>query len=115
MKTVSFRVHNDMMCSLANRRDVIFIMFDLLATFDTIDNHAILVRRLHTKLGINVASLELFSFYLNCRTQRVEFGMAMSDPLLVYCGVPQGIVLGPVLFYMRTMPQEDMICHHCST
>ena len=39
-------------------------------------------------------------------------GTAMSDTSPIYCGVPQGSVLGPVLFFMYTMPLEDIIFHH---
>ena len=40
------------------------------------------------------------------------FGMAMSDTSPIYCGVPQGSVMGAVLFCMYTMPLEDTIFHH---
>ena len=90
------------MCSLDERRDAILIMLDLSAAFDTID-HDGLVHRSHTKLGINGTALGWLSSYLNCRTQRAVARTAMSVPRLVFYGVPQRLVLRPILLCIYTM------------
>ena len=42
----------------------------------------------------------------------IAVGTAMSHPSPIYCGIPHGSVLGPVLPCMYTMPMEDIIlCH----
>jgi hypothetical protein len=48
--------------------------------------------------GLHGSSLELLKNYLQNRTQQVEYDDAMSDPLLCKCGMPQGSILGPLLF-----------------
>ena len=103
--------HNDVMCSLDEQRDAIFIMLDLSAAFNT-TGHDILLHRLQTKFGINRTALDWLSSYLNCRTQHAVVWTAMSDPSPIYCGVPRGSVLRPVLFCMYTMPLEDIIFYH---
>ena len=87
-------------------------MLDLSAAFDAID-HDILLHRLCTKLGIS-GTAEWFSSYLNCGTQHVAVGTAMSDTSPIYCGIPQGSVLGTVLFCMYSIPLRKqffvMVC-----
>ena len=81
------------------------MQFSLSSTF----NHDIIVHRLHTRFGINGTALKWFSSGQNCRTIRVIVRTAISDTSPVHCGVPQGSVLGPVLFCMHKMPIEDII------
>ena len=96
-ETAILCVYNDVMCSLDKRPDAVLIMLDLSAAFNTIDND-ILLHRLHTRFGINGTVLNWFSSCLNCRTERVVVGTAMSDTGHVYCDIPQGSVLEPVLY-----------------
>ena len=44
--------------------------------------------------------------------QHVVVWTAMSDKRPIYCGIPQGSLFGPVLIRMYTMPLEDIIFHH---
>ena len=48
--------------------------------------------------GIRGTALKWFSSYLSCKTQFVSIGDAISNPSHIKCGVPQGSVLGPLLF-----------------
>ena len=75
----------------------ILVLFDLRATFDTVD-HAILLRRLETSFGIMDAALAWFSSYLSGRSQRVSVNGETSDCYPLPFGVPQGLRLGPLLF-----------------
>ena len=67
------------------------------ATFDTID-HSILLNRLLVGFGVSVSALAWLQSYLTDRYQCVRVGQASSSPTLCHTGVPQGSVLGPVLF-----------------
>ena len=72
------------------------IFLDLSKAFDTLD-HNILLHKLRY-YGINGKSLELLDSYLKNRFQFVEFQNTNSDYLELKCGVPQGSILGPLLF-----------------
>ena len=72
------------------------IYLDLSKAFDTL-NHSILIHKLKL-YGINSTAIQLFKSYLSNRKQHVEYENDTSDTLLITTGVPQGSVLGPLLF-----------------
>jgi len=75
---------------------VIAIFLDIQKAFDTVD-HNLLLEKLEY-IGIRRISLKLFKSYLTNRTQTVRIGNVYSDVTKTLCGIPQGIVLGPILF-----------------
>ena len=75
----------------------ILALLDLSAAVDTLD-HAILLRPLESTFGISGVALSWFESYLSDRTQSVVADGLMSTPIPLVFGVPQGSVLGPVLF-----------------
>ena len=87
------------------------LLLDLSATFDTID-HQILLSRLETVFGIRSTALQSFQPYLLDRNQCVVVNNSASSSSLVMFGVPQGSVLGPVLFVLYTTPLSDIIANH---
>jgi len=82
--------------ALDNNHYVISLFLDLSKAFDTIDHH-ILLRKMHN-LGIRGVALEYIKSYLTNRFQCVTIDGTSSDLRGVICGVPQGSILGPILF-----------------
>ena len=89
----------------------VLALLDLSAAFDTLD-HAILLRRLESTFGISGLALSWFESYLSDRTQSVVVGSLMSIPIPLVFGVPQGSVLGPVLFTLYSQPLSDVLARH---
>ena len=89
-------------------------LLDLSAAFDTLD-HSILLRRLDYSFGIRGNVLNWFTSYVSQRFQSVIVNGSVSNPRPLLYGVPQGSVLGPVLFTLYSQPLSDVINqHNCS-
>ncbi len=108
VETALLRVQNDMLVSLDKGQSVILILLDLSTAFDTID-HAILLHRLQHRLGISGTVLSWICSYLEGRFQAVCVDGTRSEKVLLKYGVPQGSVLGPILFTLYTLPLGDIV------
>ena len=110
-ETALLKVVNDLLLSLDNGNVSLLALLDLSAAFNTID-HSILLHRLEHDFGVSGTALQWFSSYLTNRSQSVVVNGLLSDPSLISSGVPQGSVLGPVLFVIYTTPLSAVIQTH---
>ena len=104
-------IQDDLFLNMSEGSTTALTLLDLSAAFDTID-HSILFYRLHECYGINGLALSWFESYLSDRTQSVKVGSVLSHPMDLKFGVPQGSVLGPLLFSMYTNPLSSIIQSH---
>ena len=95
--------------ALAKKHSSYCIFLDFAKAFDTV-NHNILLDKLKF-YGVHGKTLDLFDSYLSGRTQVVEVNGHMSDKGVIKHGVPQGSILGPLLFllYINDISQSSDI------
>ena len=103
-ETLLTRLTNDILVSMDKKLCAVLLLLDLSAAFDTVD-HNLLLKILCVEIGLDGTVLAWFSSFLKDRNQRISINGTDSQSLHMPYGVPQGSVLGPVLFniYVRNL------------
>jgi len=105
------RVWSDMLMAADAQEVTLLGMLDLSTAFDCID-HAILLQRLQIAAGSTNVVLEWISSFLLERTQQIVYNGGLSSVQHVLFGVPQGSVLGPLLYVLYTARLFWVVVHH---
>lgn len=108
VETAILRIHNDITMALDRNEATLLILIDISAAFDTIDRE-VLLARMQSHLGVEGLALSWFRSYLTNRTQTVKIGAATSERSTLHFGVPQGSVLGPILFTSYMYPLGNLL------
>ena len=98
-ETLLVRMTNDIRIAMQAGNIVIVILLDLSSAFDTID-YTVLLEKLEKDFGICGPALDWFSSYLHGRSFCVNIDYSFSNFFCLLFGVPQGSLLGPILFIL---------------
>ena len=107
-ETTLLAVHDHIIRAMSQQQVTGLCLLDLSAAFDTID-HTILLHRLKSWFGFTDTVLSWIQSYLSSRSFTVDINGIKSPPSKLLYGVPQGSVLGPLLFILYTTPLSSII------
>ena len=107
-ETALLKVVSDMSDAMDCGKVTLLGMLDIRAAFDTVD-HDILIMRLETMYGISGSVVKWIKSFISDRCQSVSFTNSTSTSVNLQCGVPQGSVLGPLLYILYTAEVLSLI------
>ena len=110
-ETALLSIKNQIHLSLARGEATAVVLLDQSAAFDTI-NHDKLLDCLRKWFGVGGICLDWLKSYLSDRTQCIKIGSVLSEARKLKFGIPQGSVLGPILFSLHTTPLSKVISKH---
>jgi hypothetical protein len=104
-ETALVHVYDNILRAMGSQHAVLFVMLDLSSAFDTVDS-------ILERMGICGTAAKWFQSYLESRKQCTVIKDARSTPENLECGVPQGSVLGPILFTLYSASLGHLLRHH---
>ena len=110
-ETVLLKITNDILMNQNEQCSTALVAIDLSAAFDLV-NHSIFLERLYTYYGISGTALEWFRSYLSGRTQSVVITGVHSKEKMLDHGVPQGSILGAILYTLYIRAISHILEHH---
>jgi len=110
-ETATTRIHNDILITIDKKTKVVLLLLDLSAAFDTV-SHPRLIKKLSSAYGITGIALTWIRSYLANRSFCVKVKDSSSSSTVLEIGVPQGSILGPLLFILYTKDLENIASMH---
>ena len=107
-ETAMLKVLSDVFLAADSQRVTLLALLDLSAAFDCVD-HDILLHRLQSTFGLGGKVLVWLRSFLTGRSQQVLRDGCLSELVMILFGVPQGSVIGPILFIMYMVEVFDII------
>ena len=107
-ETALLKLYNDLVLSADSGKSSILLGLDFTAAFDTVD-HSLLLDVLEKSFGITDSCLKWFDSYLSQRSSFVSIDSSHSSIVSFNYGVPQGSILGPLLYILYTSELPKII------
>lgn len=115
--TAMLKVTDDITFNIEGDKVGVLVLLDFSKAFDKVD-HVMLLSKLRNEFNFSKSACLLINSYLNLRQQFVKYDDKLSDNIFVTSGVPQGSILGPILFSLyinqicRVIEQTGNISYH---